>query len=106
MTSFGLAFTVQMIHVWFWSAAATSWLYVSLDQTPAVRGTMMSLRQIFSSMGFALGAAAGGFALIVFGTYQAVGITLAAIIFPVIPLAYLFIKDPHAPSSAQIDHSF
>jgi predicted MFS family arabinose efflux permease len=102
MPSFGLAFTVQMIHVWFFAAAITAWLYVTLDQVPVARGTMMSLRAIFSSIGFAIGAAAGGLALALFGTYQAVGITLSAIIFPGIPLAYLFIKDPHATKNTRI----
>ena len=92
-----LALTLDMIHLWFFMAAVTAWSYLTLDQVPAFRGTMMSLRSIFVSVGYAIALAVGGTALAFFGSYQAVGIALGAIILPGVPLAYFFIKDPNKP---------
>jgi len=95
MPNLWLAVTLDMIHAWFFNAAVAAWLYLTLDQVPAFRGTMMSLRSIFGSVGYAIATALGGAALAFFGSYQAVGIALGAMILPVVPLVHFFTKDPN-----------
>jgi len=66
---------------------------LTLEQVPAYRGTMMSVDSAFVNLGYALGAAVGGMALIWFG-YEGLGATLglfgvvAAVVF------YIFARDP------------
>jgi predicted MFS family arabinose efflux permease len=72
------------------TAAAIS---LTLEQVPAYRGTMMSVDSAFVNLGYAMGAAVGGIALIWFG-YEGLGAALglfgilAAVVF------YLFARDP------------
>jgi len=72
------------------TAAAIS---LTLEQVPAYRGTMMSVDSAFVNLGYALGAAVGGMALIWFG-YEGLGAALG--LFGVIAAAvfYLFARDP------------
>jgi SHS family lactate transporter-like MFS transporter len=75
------------------SSAANS---LTLEQVPRFRGTMTSINSAAISLGNALGAAIGGFVLVLIN-YQAVGIALggmaiiAALIFRVLAV------DPHSP---------
>ena len=66
---------------------------LTLEQVPEYRGTMMSVDSAFVNLGYALGAAVGGMALIWFG-YEGLGTALglfgvlAAVVF------YMFARDP------------
>jgi predicted MFS family arabinose efflux permease len=95
MPNLWAAVSLNMIGIWFMAMGITAWSFLALDQVPAFRGTMMSLRSIFMSVGLAITTAVGGAALALFGSYQAVGIALAAIILPGGPLIYFFTKDPN-----------
>jgi predicted MFS family arabinose efflux permease len=86
---------INMIHVWFFGMAVTPWSCLALDQVPAFRGTMMSLRSIFLSAGYSLTTAVGGAALVLFGSYQASGIALALVVLPSAPIIYFLVKDPN-----------
>jgi predicted MFS family arabinose efflux permease len=95
MPNFSIAYVVQLIHVSFYMMMVTSWLTLTLDQVPTARGTMMSLRAIAWSLGIAISTALGGAALIFTGAYPAVGLVMAAMIFPGILLIHFFAKDPY-----------
>jgi len=66
---------------------------LTLEQVPAYRGTMMSVDSAFVNLGYALGAAVGGTALIWFD-YEGLGVALG--LFGVVAAAvfYLFARDP------------
>jgi predicted MFS family arabinose efflux permease len=95
MPNFPLAFMVQVIHVAFYVVGATSWLYLTLDQVPLARGTMMALRSSFATLGIAISTAIGGIALFYTGAYPAIGIVMAAMILPGFLIFKFFAKDPH-----------
>ncbi len=75
MPAWSIAFPLDMIHVWFGAAAFTAFSCLVLDQVPEHRSTMISMRSVFASVGGAMGAALAGTMLIIFGSYQAVGIS-------------------------------
>ena len=76
MPSALIAVPLDMTHVWFNAAAVTAIAALVLDQVPQYRGTMMSMRSIVLNAGAALGSFVGGYLLIAFGTYEAVGIVI------------------------------
>jgi predicted MFS family arabinose efflux permease len=75
MPNWWIAFPLDMIHVWCGAAAFTAFSCLALDQVPKYRATMMSMRSVFASVGGAVGVALAGAVLIIFGSYQAVGIS-------------------------------
>jgi len=101
------AFTVSFVLVpdfWFslllniaaavvFGMVTASAISLTLEQVPAYRGTMMSVDSAFVNLGYALGAAVGGTALIWFD-YEGLGAVLG--LFGVVAAAvfYLFAKDP------------
>jgi len=95
MPNIWAAVAVNMVHIWFFAMAITPWSCLSLDQVPTYRGTMMSLRSIFLSVGYAITTALGGAVLVFFGSYQVMGLALALTIIPCAPLTYFLVKDPN-----------
>jgi predicted MFS family arabinose efflux permease len=100
-------FTVFFVYVpSFWAslllnvAAAVSFgmvtaaaISLTLEQVPAYRGTMMSVDSAFVNLGYALGAAVGGMALLRFG-YGGLGAALGLFGIVAATVFYLFAKDP------------
>jgi predicted MFS family arabinose efflux permease len=97
MPNLWLALPLDMVHVWFGAAAFTAFSCLALDQVPQSRGTMMSLKSMFHNIGTAIGAAVGGAMLILFSSYQAVGIALGAISIASGAVFYFLTKDPDRP---------
>jgi predicted MFS family arabinose efflux permease len=98
MPTWWIAFPLDMIHVWFGAAAYTAFSCLALDQVPKYRVTMMSMRSVFVSVGGAVGAALAGAMLIIFGSYQAVGISFG-IMSAASAGAFLLTRDPTKRSS-------
>jgi predicted MFS family arabinose efflux permease len=88
-----IAFPLDMIHIWCGAAAFTAFSCLALDQVPNDRATMMSMRSVFGSVGGAVGAALAGAMLIIFGSYQAVGISFG-IMSVASAGAFLLTRDP------------
>jgi predicted MFS family arabinose efflux permease len=97
MPNLWIALPLDMVHVWFGAAAFTAFSCLALDQVPQSRGTMMSMKSMFLNIGTAIGAAVGGAMLILFGSYQAVGIALGAISVASGAVFYFLTKDPDKP---------
>jgi predicted MFS family arabinose efflux permease len=93
MPTWWIAFPLDMIHVWFGAAVFTAFSCLALDQVPTYRATMMSMRSVFASVGGAIGAALAGAMLIIFGSYQAVGISFG-IMSVASAGAFLLTRDP------------
>jgi predicted MFS family arabinose efflux permease len=66
---------------------------LTLEQVPAYRGTMMSVDSAFVNLGYALGAAVGGMALIGFG-YEGLGAALGLFGIVAAVVFCLFARDP------------
>ena len=94
MPNLWIALPLDMVHVWFGAAGFTAFSCLALDQVPQFRGTMMSMKSMFHNIGAAIGAAVGGAMLILFSSYQAVGIALGAISIASGAVFYFLTKDP------------
>jgi MFS family permease len=66
-----VAFTFDMLHVWFAAFATPPFVYLVLEQIPKSCGTMMALNSLFNNIGNAVAPALGG-ALLAFtsGIYR------------------------------------
>jgi len=88
-----ISLALSFIGCWFFGMVTSSASSLTLEQVPKFRGTMMSVNTAALNLGSALGAAVGGWALILF-SYEALGSILgvmgiiAAIVF------YLLTADP------------
>jgi predicted MFS family arabinose efflux permease len=98
MSNLWVTVIIHVTSTAFLAMGLTSWSLLALDQVPDFRGTMMSLRSIFVSIGVAITTAVGGVAFALSGSYQVVGIALAIMIWPGAPLIYFLAKDPNKPS--------
>lgn len=93
MSDFWLALLLNLAAALFFGMVTSAAISLTLEQVPEYRGTMMSVDSAFVNLGYALGAAVGGMALIWFG-YEGLGTALglfgvlAAVVF------YLFARDP------------
>jgi predicted MFS family arabinose efflux permease len=102
MPNLWVAFTLDMVHVWFAAAAVTAFQCLVIDQVPKFRGTMMSMISVFINIGGAIGPAVGGAMLVLFSSnqalaYQAVGLALGAMGAAAAAVVYFFTKDPNRP---------
>jgi predicted MFS family arabinose efflux permease len=102
MPNLWVAFTLDMVHVWFAAAAGTAFQCLVIDQVPKFRGTMMSMISVFINIGGAIGPAVGGAMLVLFSSnqalsYQAVGLALGAMGAASAAVVYFFTKDPNRP---------
>jgi MFS transporter, DHA1 family, multidrug resistance protein len=89
------AFTLDMAHVWFASMATPAFIYLGLEQVPKYRWTMVSLGNLFNTVGNIIAPALGG-ALLVYATelrYGAVGIALASMTLAACGVAFVWVKD-------------
>lgn len=89
------AFALDMTHVWFASMAAPAFIYLGLEQIPQYRGTMISLGNLFNSVGNMIAPALGGTLLIyVQGlSYGAVGIALATMTMAGFGVTFFWVRD-------------
>ena len=66
---------------------STSIFALAIDQVPQSRGTMMSMTNVFMKIGWTVAPAIAGLMLVLFASYQALG--LAAAVLSVIAVAFL-----------------
>jgi len=97
----GLAF--NWLHVWFATTATTALAVLALDQVPIARGTMMSLRNVFSNIGNTVSPAIGGTMLALFPQpsvgmpspgYQVTGLVLGVMSLVAAAIILFIAKDP------------
>ena len=77
----------------FWGVFITASTSLALEQAPSFRGVMMSLNSAAWNVGGALGAAVGGFVLLLHD-YELVGIVLGVMMVIAAAIYYLFVIDP------------
>lgn len=93
-----LAFTFTCIGCVFFGMLATASFSLTLEQVPNFRGTMMSLRSASTSMGAALGAGIGGWALF-WWDYERVGLVLGALSIAAAIIFNILVFDPTSTES-------
>jgi MFS family permease len=90
-------------HVWFATTAATALLVLAVDQVPKARGTMVSLRNMFASVGNTMSPAIGGAMLVLFSQasadvpglgFQVAGLVLGAMSLAAAAIILFIVKDP------------
>jgi predicted MFS family arabinose efflux permease len=94
MPNFWVAIALDMIHVGFYFAAYTAFSCLALDQVPSYRGTMMSMKNMFYTIGIAMGTAVGGVMLSLFSSYQAVGLAIGAMGVTSAAVFFFLTRDP------------
>ncbi|HLN46030.1 MAG TPA: MFS transporter [Candidatus Sulfotelmatobacter sp.] len=82
--------------VFFSALAFFSMNCLTLDQVPDSRGTMVSVSRIFSKMGDAAVPAIGGLLLVLFASYQAMAVVLAAMDV-MAAVFFIVTRDPNKP---------
>jgi predicted MFS family arabinose efflux permease len=91
--NFWFSLLLNFVAAFLFGMVVAGAISLTLEQVPAYRGAMMSVDSAFVNLGYALGAAVGGLALIWFD-YEGLGIALglfgvvAAVVF------YVFARDP------------
>lgn len=93
-----LAFAFTCIGCVFFGMLATASFSLTLEQVPNFRGTMMSLRSASTSMGAALGAGVGGYALY-WWDYERVGLALGALSIAAAIIFNIMVFDPTSTKS-------
>ncbi len=88
-----LSVAVKCLGSLFTSMMFTASTSLTLEQVPEFRGTMMSISSATASIGSALGAAVGGWVLLLYD-YEAVGISLGAMMVAAAIIFYLLVEDP------------
>jgi DHA1 family putative efflux transporter-like MFS transporter len=90
-----LWFSIALHYVFFFivSMGYPASMSLTLEQAPESRGTMMSINTIFITLGFALGAAIGGAALIM-GGWMVVILTFAVLSLIAAAIYFFLVKDP------------
>jgi len=88
-----LSLASASIGCWFFGMVTSSSSSLTLEQVPKFRGTMMSINTAALNLGSALGAAAGGWALILFN-YQALSIILGLMGIVAALIFYFLVIDP------------
>ncbi len=94
MPNLWVAITLDMTHVGFYFAAYTAFNCLALDQVPSFRGTMMSMKNMFYTIGIAMGTAVGGAMLMLFSSYQAVGFAIGAMGVSSAVVFFFLTRDP------------
>jgi len=92
-----ISMILMLIASWFFGMVASSANSLILEQTPGLKGTLMSVDTALLNVGSALGATAGGLALLYFG-YEGLGFVLGTIGIAAASVFYLLAKDPTMPS--------
>ena len=88
-----MALAFDWLHVWFAATAGTALSCLALDQVPEARGTMMSMKSVFGNIGNTIAPAIGG-VLLVWASYQALGLVLGAMSIIASAIILLIAKDP------------
>jgi len=88
------AVALDMLHVGFYFASYTAFSILVLDQVPRFRGTMMSMKNMFYTIGIAIGTAVGGAMLTLFASYQAVGFSIGAMGLFSAAIFFFLTKEP------------
>jgi predicted MFS family arabinose efflux permease len=92
-----LALTVNMFHAFFSAFPLTAGRCLVIDQIPSSRSTMISVAEVFGSVGDAIGSALSGLLLVLF-SYQIMGIATGALSVCA-TLMFFLAKDPYKKSS-------
>lgn len=88
-----LSVALIMVASWFFGMLVSSANSFTLEQVPTARGTTMSLDTAAINLGYALGTALGGVALLSFG-YEGLGSTLGAIGIAAALVFYFLAREP------------
>lgn len=89
-----VALAFNWLHVWSSTAAGTALACLALDQVPTARGTMMSLRGVFGNIGNTIAPAIGG-VMLVWGSFQGLGLVLGAMSIIASAIILFAAKDPN-----------
>lgn len=88
------AVAMDMLHLCFGIAAIPAFIYLTLEQVPKNRGTMMSLNSLFSNMGNVLAPAVGGAMLVLTaGVYEIVGIVFGGMTLIGVVVLIMLVRD-------------
>ena len=88
------ALAFNFVHVLFGAMAISAFNCLALDQVPQSRGTMMSLTSVFGKIGNTIGAAVGGLVLVLFSSFQLLGLAFGAMTIAMAAILYFLAKDP------------
>ena len=91
--NFWAALAFDFLHMWFATTAGTALACLALDQVPRARGTMMSLKNVFGNVGNTIAPAIGG-ALLIWSSFQALGLVLGAMSIIASAIILAIAKDP------------
>jgi MFS family permease len=79
MPNFWAALAFLLLHAFASGMSAPALTVLVLDQIPQSRGTMMSLSTVFGRIGWTVAPGMAGLMLVLFSSYQAVGLAAAAL---------------------------
>jgi predicted MFS family arabinose efflux permease len=91
--NFWFSLSLNLVAAFVFGMFTAAAISLTLEQVPAYRGTMMSVDSAFVNLGYALGAAVGGMALLRFG-YEGLGATLGLLGVIAAVVFYVFSRDP------------
>jgi len=91
--NFWLSLALNLLAAWFFGMVTAAAISLTLEQVPKYRGTMMSVDSAFVNLGYALGAAVGGLALIRFD-YEGLGTVLGALGVAAAIVFHVLARDP------------
>ena len=88
------ALAFNFVHVLFGAMAISAFNCLALDQVPQSRGTMMSLTSVFGKIGNTIAAAVGGLVLVLFSSFQLLGLVFGAMTIGTAAILSFLTKDP------------
>ena len=91
-----ISLILMLMASWFFGMVASSANSLILEQTPELKGTLMSIDTALLNAGSAFGSTVGGLALLNFG-YEGLGSVLGTIGIVAALVFYLLAKDPTKP---------
>jgi predicted MFS family arabinose efflux permease len=93
MPTIGLTLLFNFLSVIIGAFGIPAFVYLTLDQVPKSRGTMMSIHRIAGNTGEAIGAATGGMLLALF-SYQVMGLAFGAFAMASAAIFLFLVKQP------------
>jgi MFS family permease len=94
MPNLWAALTFNFVHVLFMAMAIAAFNCLALDQVPQSRGTMMSLTSVFGKIGNTIAAAVGELVLVLFSSFQLLGLAFGVMTIATAAILSVLTKDP------------